>query len=112
MSVRMSEDLKIFQGSAYLVGKEALCARYRGKRATLCLHKLLHGALHDIRVIDHFECRVAGGQFPCDKRQRMVLQVIANAFVLNLALNAGGFEDLRITNTGQLKDLWRLNGAA
>jgi hypothetical protein len=26
VSVRMSEDLKVFQGFAYLVGEEALCA--------------------------------------------------------------------------------------
>jgi hypothetical protein len=42
----------------------------------------------------------------------MILQIIANAFVLNLALDAGSFEYLRITNAGQLKDLWRLDGAA
>ena len=42
----------------------------------------------------------------------MVLKIVANGFVLNLALDSGSFEHLRVANTGQLEDLWRLDGTA
>jgi len=42
----------------------------------------------------------------------VILKVVAYSFVLNLALYAGGFEDLRVTNARELKDLGCLEGAA
>ena len=75
-------------------------------------HELLHGALHDIGVIDHFERWVARRQLPSHKRERMILEVIANSSIFNLALDAGSFEHLRVADTGKLEDLWRLDGTA
>jgi len=112
MLVRITGNFEICQACTYLVREEALCTRYRGQRASLFFHELLHGALHDIGVIDHFERRVAGRQFPSHKRERMILKVVANSFVLNLALDAGSFEHLRVTNTGQLQNLRRLDSTA
>ena len=42
----------------------------------------------------------------------MVLKIVTDRFVLHLALDTGSFENLRIANTGQLKDLGRLDGTA
>lgn len=42
----------------------------------------------------------------------MVLKIVANGVVLNLALDASSFENLRVSYTGKLEDLWRLNGTA
>ena len=42
----------------------------------------------------------------------MILEVAANSFVLDLALDAGGLEDLWVTNARKLKNLGGLEGAA
>lgn len=41
----------------------------------------------------------------------MVLEVLSNAFVVDLAVDANGFEDLGVANARQLQELWALNGA-
>lgn len=48
--------------------------------------------------MDRFQRLVTRHQFPCDSCESVVLEVVADAFVLNLALDAGSFENFRITN--------------
>lgn len=78
----------------------------------MLLRKLLHSIFHDFRDVDGFQRWVVRRQLPGEHRERVILEVVANSFVLDLALDTGGFEDIRVTNARKLKNLGSLEGAA
>lgn len=78
----------------------------------MLLRKLFHSIFHDFRCVDDFQRWVIRCQLPGEHRKSVILKVVANGFVLDLALYAGGFENLRVTDARELKNLWCLEGAA
>jgi len=64
----------------------------------LLFRKLFHSIFHNFWCVDDFQRRIVRSQLPSEHRESVILKVVANSFVLDLAFYAGGFENLWVTN--------------
>lgn len=97
---------EFFGRGKLLVGEEALHGADAGEGTAARLGELLLCGFHHGRVVNGFERHVARLDFPAAYSEDVVLEVGADSSVLNQRLYAGRTEDVRVTNTRQLENLW------